>query len=199
MIFLLIALCAGQQITPIPSPRDGFVLGPITSNYTIDVFYDHLCSDSAAAFPGFYQYWQSNSGWLGVRIHIYPLPYHPFSFVVAQAGRYIQQNYPSKFMSYVIYMFNHQSTILQNYVNWNFPTVQNKIAQYTQQATGVSFSEILNALNNQNYNWNTRVSWKYATSRTITGTPTYLVNQVWVAEVGSYTTASQWAAFFASL
>lgn len=199
MIFLLIALVAGQQVTPIPSPRDGFVLGPVRSNYTIDVFYDHLCSDSAAAFPGFYQFWQANQNWLGLRIHIYPLPYHPFSFVVAQAGRYIQQSYPTKFMAFLTYMFTHQNLILQNYMNWNFPTVQNKVAQYTQQATGVSFSEIINALNDNDLNWSSRVSWKYATSRMMTGTPTYMINQVWVAEVGSFTTAAQWSAFFNTL
>ena len=200
MIFLLIALCAGQQLTPIPSPRDGFVLGPTTpTNYTIDVFYDHLCSDSAAAFPGFYQYWQANQNWLSVRIHIYPLPYHPFSFVVAQAGRYIQQSYPSKFMAFLMYMFTHQTLILNSYQYWDFPTVQNKVAQFTQAATGAPFLNVLNALNNDNINWSSRVSWKYATSRTITGTPMYLINQVLVGEACSFITASDWNQFFSNL
>ena len=199
MLFFLIAFCAGQQLTPIPTPRDGFVLGPIRSNYTIDVFYDHLCSDSAAAFPGLYQYWQANQQWLGVRIHIYPLAYHPYSFVVAQAGRFIQQSYPSKFMSFLTYMFSHQSLIINNCQNWNFPTVKNKVAQYTNQATGVSISEILRALDNNNINWSSRVSWKYATSRGITGTPMYLVNQVLVGEACSFTTSAQWSQFFSSL
>ena len=169
MIFLLIALCAGQQLTPIPSPRDGFVLGPTTpTNYTIDVFYDHLCSDSAAAFPGFYQYWQANQNWLSVRIHIYPLP-------------------------------SHQTLILNSYQYWDFPTVQNKVAQFTQAATGAPFLNVLNALNNDNINWSSRVSWKYATSRTITGTPMYLINQVLVGEACSFITASDWNQFFSNL
>ena len=199
MIFLLIALCSSQQVTPVPSPRDGFVLGPVKSNYTIDAFFDHLCTDSAAAFPGFYQYWQANQNWLGLRIHIFPLTYHPFSFVVAQAGRYIQSAYPSKFLSFMSYMFSHQNLILNNYMNWDFNTLQNKVALYTQQATGVSFSEVLNALNDQNVNYSSRVSWKYATSRMVTGTPMYLVNQVLAPEAGSFTTSAQWASFFNSL
>lgn len=199
MLFLLITLCAGQQVTPIPSPRDGFFLGPRTSNYTLEIFLDHLCSDSAAAFPGLYQYWQANQQWLGLNIHVFPLPYHPFSFVVAQAGRYIQQSYPSKFISFVTYMFSHQNLILQNYQNWDFPTVQNKVAQYTQQATGVGFNEVLKALNNEDINYSSRISWKYATSRTLTGTPLFLINQVWVPEVSSFTTVEDWTDFFNGL
>lgn len=198
MIFLFFALCSAQQLVPVPSPVDGYLLGPVTTNYTLEVFYDHLCTDSAASYNGLMSYWQANSQWLGLRVHIFPLPYHLYSFIAAQAGRYIQLNYPTKFISYVSYMFSHQSTIISQAPSWDFTTANYKIAQYTQQATGVSFSEILNALSDSSINWSSRVSWKYATSRGMTGTPLFLVNQVWVPGVSNYTTAAQWTSYFNS-
>jgi hypothetical protein len=198
MIFLLLSLCAGQQLTPIPLPKDGFYVGPSSPSYIIDVFYDHICSDSAAAFPGLYQFILSN-GTIGLNIHIFPLSYHPFAFVVAQAGRYIQQTYPTKFLNYLTYMFNHLELIFSQYANWTFNTVQAKVAQYAQAATGISFSELFNALNDPDINWSSRVSWKYATSRGMIGTPQYLINQVWVPDVADYTDQQQWVSFFNNL
>jgi hypothetical protein len=196
MLFLLLALCTAQQLTPIPSPRDGFLLGPAWSNFTLDVFYDHLCVDSAAAFPGLYSYWQANQKWLGLRIHIFPLPYHPFSFVVAQAGRFIQTKYPSKFIGFVTYMFQRQELIINGEKNWDFATLQSKVALYTSQGTGVAYTEVLNALSDDDINWSSRVSWKYATSRFMSGTPRYILNGVYVPGVTGYTTAAQWSNYF---
>ena len=199
MLVIFLSLVSAQQLTPIPSPKDGFFMGPSGSNYTLDVFYDHLCIDSANAYPGLMQYWQANKNWLGLNIHIFPLPYHAFSFVVAQAGRYIQTKYPSKFLDYTTYMFGHMNLILTNSKNWDFTTLNNKVAQYTQQATGVNFNEVLNALYDEDYNWSSRVSWKYATSRLIFGTPQYLVNGVFVPDASDFTTMDQWNQFFEGL
>lgn len=196
VLVLLPVLIFAQQLTPIPTPADGFLLGPLVSNYTVDAFFDHLCSDSKAAFPGIYQYWQSNQAWLGMRIHILPLPYHHFSFVVAQAGRFIQQSYPTKFMNFVTFMFQYQSIILNGYPSWDFQTVNLKVAGLTNQATGVSTTLILNALNDDNINYSSRISYKYAGARTLTGTPMYLVNDVWVPEASTFTTSGNWSTFF---
>jgi hypothetical protein len=193
---LFFSLAVGQQLTPIPSPKDGFVLGPLSSNYTLDVFYDHLCPDSAAAFPPLYQFYLANQAWLGLRIHIFPLPYHQFSFVVAQAGRYIQLQYPAKFLTFLTAMFNNQILINNNSPNWDFPTLNSKVALYTSQATGVGYSEILNALNNDVINWSSIVSWKYATNRRMSSTPSHLLNGVYVPQMYNFTTTQQWTQYF---
>ena len=199
MLFLLFALCSAQQLVPVPSPIDGFLLGPASTNYTIDVFYDHLCKNSSAGYNGLMEYWEANSQWLGLRIHIYPLPRNLYSFIAAQSGRFIQLKYPSKFLLYLSYIFSHQSLITDQVINWDLATANYKIAQYTQQATGVSFTEIQNALSDSTYSSASVVSWKYAASRRMTGTPSYLVNEVWAPEVTAYTTKEQWASFFKSL
>jgi hypothetical protein len=199
LFVLILALSVAQQLTPIPSPADGFFQGPISSNYTMDVFYDHMCSDSKAAYPGLMQYWQANSQWLGLNIHILPLPYHPFSFMVAQAGRFIQQSYPGKFMLFVTYMFNYQNLILNYYQNWDYPTAQQKVAFYTNQATGVATNTVLNALNDNNIYASSQASYQYGASRGMVGAPLYLVNDVWVPEASDFLNATQWSDFFNSL
>ena len=79
-----------QQYPAIPPYSDGMLYGPATeTNYTLDVFWDHLCPYSAKAFPGLYLYWTNNHNWLRMMIHIFPLPYHYYSFEVSLAGRYI--------------------------------------------------------------------------------------------------------------
>jgi hypothetical protein len=200
LVFSLLALnCLAQQLTPIQSPADGFLLGPISSNYTLDIFYDHLCIDSKNAFPGLFQYWQANSNWLGLNIHILPLPYHPFSFVVAQAGRYIQQSYPTQFINFLSYWFTYQSYVLINFRYWDFPTAQQQIANLTNQATSVPVNEILSALNDDDVYASSQASYEYAASRTITGTPLYLVNDIFVPGATDFESASDWAGFFNSL
>src|SRR5574343_1429369 len=93
----VVSLSLAVQVVPIPATPEGFVLGPSNSDRVLDVFYDYLCSDSAAAFPGLWQYWQENQSWLKLVIHIFPLPYHHYTFMVSQAGKYVQQNYPSEY------------------------------------------------------------------------------------------------------
>lgn len=200
LILGLIALtCKGQQLAPIPYPIDGFFIGPPNAPYTIDAFFDHLCPDSAAAYPGLFLFINSNQNLVNLKVHIFPLPYHPFSFVVAQAGRYIQQQYPSKFLQYLDYMFEYQDFILNDYPTWNFTTVQSKVATYANQGTKIPYNYILSNLSNPDINYSSRVSWKYAASRTMTGTPLFLINEVWVPGVSGFTSSSDWENYFNSL
>jgi hypothetical protein len=96
-------------------------------------------------------------------------------------------------------MFENQSNILNGYPSWDFQTVNVKVAGLTTLATDVPTNEILNALNDDDINWSSRVSYKYAASRSIAGTPQYLINEVWVSEASSFTTVSDWSAFFSTL
>ena len=196
---MLIVGCFSQQLVPIPSPIDGFYMGPVSSNYTLEVFIDHFCPDSAASFPGLYQYWQANQAWLGLNVHIFPLAWHKFSFVAAQGGRYLQQSYPSQFIPFVTWMFTNQNLYLANFPTWDFPTAQLKVAGFVNQATNVPLNNVQAALNNDDINWSSRVSWKYAGSRLLTGAPLYLLNDIWVPGVTAFTTPAQWDAFFKSL
>lgn len=196
-IFIVAAIA--QQTQPIPTMPDGYAYGPATTNYTLDVFYDHVCTDSAAAYPALNAFWTSNQSWLRMVIHIYPLPYHYYSFDVGRAGRFIQLNYPAQFTNFMVWMFNHQSKYLDAAQAWDQSQLYNYLATDTQTATGVPFSLTENSLNNITYNYDLRISWKYATSHGITGTPQYMLNGIWIPAAADFTQEAQWEAFFGSL
>lgn len=202
----IIGLCLAfvalsQNIPPIPSFPDGFAQGPpVTTNYTLDVFFDHLCPYSAAAFPGLYLYWYNNQSWLRMVIHILPLPYHYYAFDVGRAGRYIQSNYNATlFSEYLNWMFQHQTKYLDAAQYWNQTQLYYYISGDTETATGVNATLVEAALNDSTYDYSLRLSWKYAMTKGITGTPTYMVNGVLVPEATTFNSTLMWEDFFDSL
>lgn len=196
----LLGLVVASQLTPIPTAGEtGFVLGPSNATYTLDVYYDHLCSGSAQAFPGLWSYWQQNSAWLQLNIHIFPLPYHHFAFEVAEAGHYIQVSYPSRFINFTSYIFDHQDTYLSDALAWDYNTTLWRLSNDTQVATGVSNTEVFAALYDSSNNWSTRVGWKLGCSKGITGTPQYQVNGVWSPDASDNVSARNWNDYFNNL
>lgn len=90
-ILSLVATANAIQLVPIPLTPQGYGLGNPHANFTVDVFYDNLCSDSRNSYPGFKQYIDNHSEDLYVRIHIFPLPYHHATYYVAEAGKFVQE------------------------------------------------------------------------------------------------------------
>jgi protein-disulfide isomerase len=80
---LVFAAVASQQVVPIPKTPDAFVLGPTTSDTVLECFFDHICGDCARSFPGFWEFYNMHSDRIQLRIHIFPLTYHVYGFVVA--------------------------------------------------------------------------------------------------------------------
>ncbi|OMJ77776.1 hypothetical protein SteCoe_22569 [Stentor coeruleus] len=199
IIFVLAALTFAQQVQPIPGAMDGISYGSLAGNTTLDVFFDHLCDGSAEAWPGLYSFWSSNQDWLRMVIHIYPLPYHYYSFSVGEAGRFIQTMYPANFTSFLSWFFQHQSKYLDAAQAWDQSQLYTNLAHDTQTATGVPFSLTEEALNKDSYDWSLRVSWKYAASKGITGTPQYMVNGIWTPGASNCVTVQDWQSFFSSL
>jgi hypothetical protein len=200
-LVLLVLVCAigAQQIQPIPVYQDGIAYGPGTTNYTLDVFYDHVCVDSAGAFPGLYEYWQSNQSWLRMVIHIFPLPYHYYSFTVGRAGRYIQLNYPDQFLNFTSMIFSKYTKYTETAQTWTQAQLYYFLATDASAATNIPYNNILNSLNDNSYGYNLRISWKYAASKGITGTPQYMVNGILTPNASNFETAQDWTDFFNSL
>jgi protein-disulfide isomerase len=196
LALLAVGTAFGTQIPPIPSKPEGFVLGPTNATVVLDVFYDHLCSASRDSYPGLYAYWKSNQSWLQLRIHILPLPYHYLAFEVTQAGKYIELNYPNKFIPFLEYIFANQGTYLSKAKSQVYADNLATLAKDTSIATGVSQEEIANALANKDVNWATRVSRAFAVSRRISGTPQYIVNGVYAPDASENSSQSDWTYYF---
>ena len=153
----------------------------------IEVFYDNLCYDSAMNWPIFSKAIAAfTDSSLGVIIHIFPLPYHRNSFLAAWAGETILQVSPGNFPAYMGYLFQHFDEFISKAVNLTEFEVKEKYAKYANEYTEVSSGAIMKGYQNMGYNMNARYAWKYACSRGITGTPTFLVNGVLLPDASDY-------------
>ena len=199
LIFLIVPAILCSQLQPIPTSQDGFAIGSNSANVTLDVFYDHLCDGSASSWPSLFTYWDQNQDWLRLVVHVFPLPYHYYTYSVSRAGRFIQLNYPVNFTSYLSWMFLHQSKYLSAAEAWDQKTLYTYLSQDTQTATGVPFSLTEAALNNNTYDYNLRISWKYAASKGITGTPQFMTNGILTPGASDCDTVQCWGNFFNGL
>ena len=96
----------------VPKEALGWSQGPAESNRTMMVFMDHLCSACAYDWPIISAFFDQSVAWLRVSYHFLPLPYHNNSFLVQQAGRFIQNKYPNLFINYTTWMFENQDQYL---------------------------------------------------------------------------------------
>jgi protein-disulfide isomerase len=78
----LLALVSFAPAMTVPHFEPGIAYGPAYSNRTLEVFMDHLCSACKATWPGLREYYDANSDWLKLIVHMFPLPYHHNSFIV---------------------------------------------------------------------------------------------------------------------
>ena len=58
--------------------------------------------------------------------------------------------------------------------------------------TGVPAAQVLAGLQNPDLNENTRISWKFACSRSVTGTPSFFVNDLPLFDQGDGFSLAQW-------
>lgn len=60
-VFLALIYVAKSQVPfPIQSPMDGFYQGPGRSNYTLEVFIDHLSPECKISYPAVQQFYNQS-------------------------------------------------------------------------------------------------------------------------------------------
>ncbi|KAJ8313102.1 hypothetical protein KUTeg_010475 [Tegillarca granosa] len=191
-VFLILAIAAGSlcQI-PIPKRPLGFVYngGEADAPVHLDVYMGPLCPDSQMAFPTITQLAISyGPKTLRLNIHLFPLPYHRNSFLVAM-GQHVVDQVTNGNMSYT-WMKNIYADLnaLSNTAtaDQSENQVKDKLSQIAS-TVGVSKSVFLSLMNNVNIDENTRIGWKYTCSRGVSGTPTFMVNDVLVGADASWT------------
>lgn len=193
LVVACVAMAGALAQTPIPtSPGDNaFGIGAFDAPIVIDGFFDLLCPDCADTWPTVKQVLQAyGTKQLRLNFHTFPLPYHTYAFYANQGMHIVNDYAPGNTWKYVDMMFNQQSNF------WNPINMDNTTNEIvTAMSSLVESSKILDAktfsagLQNDTLNYATRVSWKYGTSRGVTGTPTFLVNGVVTSADPSWTLA----------
>lgn len=103
-------------------------------------------------------------------LHTFPLPYHTFAFRAAQGAHTIASLNSSAqaVFDFATLMFANQGDFYGAGLTTTF--VDGHIADLAA-TLGYSRAAVLAGLSDDNINENTRISWKYSTSRYSTGTP----------------------------
>jgi len=193
-LLVLAAAVAVSAQAPIPYRPDGFLFGTGTTDSPIqmDMFLDLLCPDCAAAWPNVKSvadYYGSN---INIKLHTFPLPYHTYGFMMAQAAHVVFYNATEEIVrSFDDYVFNGQSQFWNgNVANISSNQVLASMTNFIVTEGGFSDEADFSAgMMDDNINEYTRVSWKYACSKGVLGTPTFFVNDVNVNGDPSWTLA----------
>ena len=200
LVLLSVVGVVGQA--PIPYRPDGYqVGGPLDAPIQFEAYLDMLCPDSAAAWDPITSLIYNYGKNISVNVHTFPLPYHTFGFMAAQATHVVLNNIKAN--SQLSVADKAQSSILfiqflfQNQAEfWNGAvanyTSNDVLAHMTNMIVSNGFigeKEFSAGMASPYVNDETRVSWKYACSRGVLGTPTFFVNGVFVNGSPSWTLA----------
>ncbi|CAF3403679.1 unnamed protein product [Rotaria sp. Silwood1] len=171
---------------PIPSRPDGYgVGGPADAHVVVEMFFDPLCPGCKASWPTVLQLIQAYATRIHVRIHTFPLPYHTNSFVASQ-GLHVVANVTNRNLDAI---FQYVTKVFENQQMWyndatksmTMPQVIDSLATYIDKIGLISKDKFLAGMASDDINDETRISWKYACSRGVVGTPTFLINGVTIS------------------
>ena len=154
----------------------GFSQGDPSAPLQIDAFFDFMCPDCRDTWPVLKQVLQKyGSEKVFFRVIPFSLPYHAFSFP-ANMGGLVAQNLSANPLDWMEAVFANQDSF----------TAKQQLEPWTQgfqefgalaaKSLGVNGTTFSNMLRQSNINFATRVSFKYACSRGVSGTPSVMIN-----------------------
>ena len=160
---------ASAQV-PIPLRPDGYgVGGPADAHVVVEMFLDLLCPDCKASWPTMLQLIQAYGTKIHFRIHTFPLPYHTNAFVAAQ-GLHVMANVTNRNLDSI---YQYATKVFDQQQRWyndatksmTMPQVIDSLATFVAQAGLTTKDKFMTGMNNDDINFETRVSWKYTCSR----------------------------------
>ncbi|XP_022079229.1 uncharacterized protein LOC110973071 [Acanthaster planci] len=188
VVVVLARVWSGVGQNPIPHrPPRGFVY-PLGNNCNapveVTVFVDLICPESKQAWPAFKKvadYYNSGSAvQVSLETITFPLPYHRASFPAAQASYILRFLKGAASYMWFDYIFEHQSKYYNDAIlNTKQSEIHTMLAKDIAASTGVAMSDILTHFEDLDSSREEEiVMWKYACSRTVSGTPFVFINGV---------------------
>ncbi|CAG2225601.1 unnamed protein product [Mytilus edulis] len=182
IIFLILPLAF--ETTPVPPRPLGFIYGEQSTNVTpveFDVYMGPLCPDSQDALPTLVKLADHyGPDKLRLRMHLFPLPYHRNSFLVAM-GTHSVDKMTNGNMTFIWaqIVYSHLDIFYDKTLNED--QVILKMIELAK-SMGLPEVEFKQLATNSGINHECRVEWKHGCSRGVTSTPTFMINDVVVAE-----------------
>lgn len=191
---LLAAKAVKAQI-PLPKHPLGFVynVGESSAPIHLEAFVDLTCPDSQQAWPTIKKVADMyGPKTVQLTLQLFPLPYHTNAFLAAQSVYAVQAYNSSLIISWMDVIFENQNQL------YNFQTMDknrydviNIIADLGGKID-IDKTVIKDGLTNTEYDEHTRISWKYGCSRTVSGTPFFFLNGVFVSQASAAWTVKDW-------
>ncbi|KAF0735199.1 hypothetical protein Ae201684P_002648 [Aphanomyces euteiches] len=185
-VLIVLPFVAMAQV-PVPPTPPGFTIGhgSASANVQLEVFVDLLCPYSKMAYPALKQLVQHESpDRFRLRVHQFPLPYHHQAFSVAQASETISFALGREtFETWMEAVFEEQDSfgnkVTENQGQKNVTAQIHALAKKTfPNLTDAQWADGMTGHGGTDRDDDTRVAWKYACSRGISGTPMFLLNAV---------------------
>lgn len=131
---------------------------------------------------------------LSVNLHVFPLPYHTWGFLTAQAAQVIASLNSSSAATFsffdALFAGNQQQQLWNDATNSTHQALS-FLTQLAVSTANVSPQAFAAGMQNADLNMAARISWKYGCSRSVTGTPSLFVNNLPVDADPSWT-LQQW-------
>ncbi|XP_057435090.1 uncharacterized protein LOC130727848 [Lotus japonicus] len=194
---VLIFSPAGADYIP-PAKPDGFVyLNRRSFNFDsilIEAFYDPLCPDSRDSWPPLKQALHDYGSGVSLVVHLLPLPYHDNAYVASRALHVVNALNSSATFPLLELLFKDQEKFYGAQTrNLSRASIQEEFVKSATEVIGSSFyTSVKNGFNDSKTDHQTRISFKYAASRGVYGTPFFYVNGFLLPDVGDSIDYKTW-------
>ncbi|XP_015572482.1 uncharacterized protein LOC107260941 [Ricinus communis] len=186
-----------------PARYDGFLYekhGPCrhhADTILIEAFFDPVCPDSRDSWPPLKQALHYYGSRTSLLLHLLPLPYHDNAYVASRALHIANNLNHSSTFPLLERFFKHQERFYNAQTrNLSRVSVVKDIVEFASVAIGNSYhSAIESGFNDRETDLQTRVSFKYSTSRGVFGTPTFYINGFVLPDAGSTLDYNGWRKF----
>ncbi|KAE9603520.1 hypothetical protein Lal_00002473 [Lupinus albus] len=192
---ILFKTVAADYIPPAKSDGFGYKIRSIKlDSILVEAFYDPLCPDSRDSWPPLKNALHHYGHRVSLVVHLLPLPYHDNAFVASRALHIVNGLNTSATYPLLEWFFENQEKF------YNVPTrnlsrasIVKKIVKSATEVVGEShYKSIKNGFNDTDTDILTRISFKYAASRGVYGTPTFFVNGFLLPDSGDSVNYTAW-------
>ncbi|XP_027355697.1 uncharacterized protein LOC113865392 [Abrus precatorius] len=196
LLVLVVFFSASGDYIP-PSKLDGFVYENHSFDFDsilIEAFYDPVCPDSRDSWPPLKQALHHYGSRVSLVVHLLPLPYHDNAFVASRALHIVNTLNASATFPFLEWLFKHQEKFYGAQTrNLTRVSIVEEIVKSAAKVLGSSYyNSIQNGFNDTKTDYLTRVSFKYAASRGVYGTPFFYVNGFLLPDTGAAVDYNTW-------
>jgi len=179
---------------PIPKRPSGYTVGDLAANVKIDAFVDIQCPHSLKAWPtllALVDYFSEES--ISLTVHALTLSNHRQSWDVSLAMHIYADGNAQKFFDFATFLFAHQDNFQNKaFVDLTHTDLRQLVADLAYEFAQFDQNTMLMRLDEGEIYTAGRTPNRYAASRAVWSTPTFLINNADDVSVNHLSTLEDW-------